>query len=397
MPLSRRHFFFGSLALPALAATKAPAERPNILLILADRLPSWILGCYGNNEVRTPNLDRLAQTGLRFLNHFACAPAPAPGRATLLTGRTPMQLGDADAASPGEIPLSKVLEGAGYACAAADSAAAAKSLDQQAAGKPFFLTVDCAYLRPPYDGVPRKYRDLYAQVKFATFSQEAPAKNAARDKEMLSDLALNQRLAAAAVTALDDDVAALLSKLSEKRLLDQTLIVFTSTCGSLLGRHGLWDSAPASDPANMYEEVVSTPLVWSWQGRVPPQLTRPELVSAYDLAAHPLRSDRRRPARPQSVRPQLSAARHRETVAQEAALAHHRLRPLPEHRYGPGQALQAGSARPGQGVPGELYDLSVDPRERVNQYENPQFVTVRTSLAADAFQVEADLFGVASD
>jgi len=64
--------------------------------------------------------------------------------------------------------------------------------------------------------VPRKYRDLYAQVKFAAFSQEAPAKNAARDKEMLSDLAGNQRLAAAAVTALDDDVAALLARLSEK-------------------------------------------------------------------------------------------------------------------------------------------------------------------------------------
>src|ERR1035437_1255720 len=140
MSLSRRHFFCGSLALPALAATKAPAERPHILLILADRLPSWILGCYGNNEVRTPNLDRLAQTGLRFLNHLACAPAPAPGRATLLTGRTPMQLGDADAVSPCEIPLSKVLEAAGYTCAAADSAAAVTSLDQQTAGKPFFLT-----------------------------------------------------------------------------------------------------------------------------------------------------------------------------------------------------------------------------------------------------------------
>src|SRR5271157_2760963 len=135
MPLSRRHFFLGSLALPALAATKTAAERPNILLILADRLPSWILGCYGNNEVRTPNLDRLAQTGLRFLNHLACAPAPAPGRATLLTGRTPMQLGEADAGSPGEVPLSQVLAGVGYACAAADSTAAVKSLDEQAAGK----------------------------------------------------------------------------------------------------------------------------------------------------------------------------------------------------------------------------------------------------------------------
>src|ERR1035437_2670401 len=168
MTLSRRHFFFGTLALPALAARKAAADRANILLILADQLPSWILGCYGNNEVRTPNLDRLAQTGLRFLNHFACAPAPAPGRATLLTGRTSMQLGDADAGSPSDVPLAKVLEGLGYKSAAADISTAAKSLDGQAAGQPFLLTVECPNLHPPYDGVAQKYRDLYAQSKFAT-------------------------------------------------------------------------------------------------------------------------------------------------------------------------------------------------------------------------------------
>jgi arylsulfatase A-like enzyme len=382
MPLSRRHFFLGSLALPALAATKTPAERPNILLILADRLPCWILGCYGNNEVRTPHLDRFAQTGLRFLNHFACAPVPAPGRATLLTGRTPMQLGDADAASPGDSPLSQALAGVGYACAAADSAAAVQSLDQQTAGKPFFLTVDCAYLRTPYDGVPRKYRDLYAQVKFAAFSQEAPAKNAARDKEMLSDLATNQRLAAAAVTALDDDVAALLARLSEKALLDRTLIVFTSTCGSLLGRHGLWDSAPASDPPNMYEEVVATPLVWSWQGRVPPQLTRPELVSAYDLlptlcdltgAAPPARNLCGRSYLPLATGKPLP----RKQPWRTTVFAHYQNTDMVrDKRY------KLVLRDQGKG-PGEVYDLNVDPRERVNQYENPQFVTVRTSLAAE--------------
>jgi arylsulfatase A-like enzyme len=378
MPLSRRHFFFGSLALPALGATKTPAERPHILLILADRLPCWILGCYGNNEVRTPALDRLAQIGLRFLNHFACAPDPALGRAALLTGRTPMQLGDADA---GDVPLSKMLEGVGYACAAADSSAAAKSLDQQPSGKPFFLTVDCAYLRPPYDGVPRKYRDLYAQVEFATFSQEAPARNAARDKEMLSNLALNQRLAAAAVTALDDDVAALLARLSEKALLDRTLIVFTSTCGSLLGRHGLWDSAPASDPANMYEEVVATPLVWSWQGHVPPQLTRPELVSAYDLlptlcdltgAALPARNLCGRSYLPLATGKPLPKKQPWRTTV----FAHYQNTDMArDKRYKLVQRVPP--------APGELYDLSVDPRERVNQYENPQFATVRTSLAAE--------------
>jgi len=382
MPLSRRHFFLGSLALPALAAPKPAGERPHILLILADRLPSWILGCYGNNEVRTPALDRLAQTGLRFLNHFACAPDPALGRATLLTGRTPMQLGDADAAAPAEVLLSKVLEGAGYSCAAADSATAARSLDQQPAGKPFFLTVDCAHLRPPYDGVPAKFRDLYSQVKFATFSQEAPARNVARDKEMLSDLPLHQRQAAAAVTALDDDLGAILSRLSAKRLLDQTLIIFTSTCGSLLGRHGLWDSAPASDPANMYEEVVSTPLVWSWLGHVPPQLTRPELVSAYDLlptlceligADLPARNLCGRSYLPLATgKPLPKKQPWRTTVfshCQNTDMAREKRYKLVLRDQGKG--------------PGELYDLSVEPRERANQYENPQFLTVRTSLAAD--------------
>ena len=70
MHLSRRHFFFGSLALPALAAKKAAPERPNVLLLIADNVPQWVLGAYGNKEIRTPNLDRLAHMGTRFLDHY---------------------------------------------------------------------------------------------------------------------------------------------------------------------------------------------------------------------------------------------------------------------------------------------------------------------------------------
>src|SRR5437764_12559456 len=116
MNLSRRHFFLGSLALPAFAAKKPAGETPNILLILVDNLPAWMLGCYGNKEVRTPAIDRLAQTGTRFLNHFACSPMPGPARASLLTGRTPVQLKDAAALTSGEAALDKLLSGAGYAC-----------------------------------------------------------------------------------------------------------------------------------------------------------------------------------------------------------------------------------------------------------------------------------------
>lgn len=152
MLVSRRHFFFGSLALPALAAKKpakkAAPERSSVLLILVDGLPSWALGSYGNKEILTPNLDRLAQTGTRFLNHIACTPAPALSRATVLTGRTPMQLRDAENPSIGA-SLDKVLGGAGYVTHAAETGAAAQFLDQQTPGKLFFSPPDSpACVRP---------------------------------------------------------------------------------------------------------------------------------------------------------------------------------------------------------------------------------------------------------
>jgi len=149
MLVSRRTFFFGSLALPALAAKtpktgkKAAAPRPGILLILADELPSFVLGSYGNRQVRTPNLDFLAQMGMRFSNHFACAPSVVAGRNTLLTGCTPMQLGDAGTLSAADVPLAKILGAAGYACQEGDAAAAMQFLDTQTADKPFFYTLNC--------------------------------------------------------------------------------------------------------------------------------------------------------------------------------------------------------------------------------------------------------------
>jgi choline-sulfatase len=67
--------------------------RPNIILILTDDQGCWALGAAGNREIITPNLDRLAQTGL-YCDHFFCAsPVCSPARASLLTGRIPSQHG----------------------------------------------------------------------------------------------------------------------------------------------------------------------------------------------------------------------------------------------------------------------------------------------------------------
>ena len=370
MNLTRRHFFFGSLALPTLAAAKPLGEQPNVLLILVDGLPSWILGCYGNREVRTPHIDLLAQTGTRFLNHYACAPVADKARASLLTGRTTMQLKDS-----GEVTLEKLLGGIGYACGTrADGAEAARFLDAQSAAKPFFLTAALA----PYASLPEA--GPYAQAKLDTFAQEAAAKNAARGKEMLgAPLLANLRRVAAATTALDLEIGALVAKITQKKLLDNTLIILTSPCGSLFGRHGLWASGDASDPVNMYEEAIATPMVWSWSGHVVPLATRPEVVSAYDLV--PTICD---------ITPAQLPERN---LCGRSYLALAGGKPLPKKQpwrttvfaqYG--NTAMARSDRYkliARSEAGELYDDKVDPREKLNQYDNPQFMTVKASLQAE--------------
>ncbi len=72
------------------------SEQINLLFILTDDQGYWAMGCAGNSEIRTPNLDRLAATGLRFENFFCASPVCSPARASILTGRIPSQHGVQD-------------------------------------------------------------------------------------------------------------------------------------------------------------------------------------------------------------------------------------------------------------------------------------------------------------
>ena len=62
---------------------------PNVVFILTDDQGPWAAGCYGNPEIRTPNIDRLATAGVRFDNFFCASPVCSPARASLLTGTIP--------------------------------------------------------------------------------------------------------------------------------------------------------------------------------------------------------------------------------------------------------------------------------------------------------------------
>ena len=68
-------------------------EQPNLLFVLSDDQGAWAMGCAGNEEIRSPNLDRLAREGIRFDNFFCASPVCSPARASILTGRIPSQHG----------------------------------------------------------------------------------------------------------------------------------------------------------------------------------------------------------------------------------------------------------------------------------------------------------------
>ena len=79
-------------------------DRPNILFILSDDQGPWAMNCAGTPELTTPNLDRLAITGVRFENFFCASPVCSPARATILTGQMPSQHGVQDFIRAGNSP-----------------------------------------------------------------------------------------------------------------------------------------------------------------------------------------------------------------------------------------------------------------------------------------------------
>jgi arylsulfatase A-like enzyme len=98
--------------------SEPPAAPPNILFILADDLGYGDLGCYGQQQIQTPHLDRVAAEGMRFLDHYAGSTVCAPSRCVLMTGRhtgNAFLRGNSRRALPAsEITVAEVLQAQGY-------------------------------------------------------------------------------------------------------------------------------------------------------------------------------------------------------------------------------------------------------------------------------------------
>ena len=89
--------FSSICAFPALAFSQA---KPNFVFIIADDVSWNDIGCYGNDVVKTPNIDRLAQEGLRFTNAFLTASSCSPSRCSIISGKYPHSNGAAELHTP---------------------------------------------------------------------------------------------------------------------------------------------------------------------------------------------------------------------------------------------------------------------------------------------------------
>ncbi len=100
-----------------LLASVATAAPPNVLWISADDLAAYPLGCYGDKQAKTPNIDALAKSGVRFDRAFCNSPVCTASRQSFLTGRYPRSLGvtQLKTALPDDTPtLATMFKAAGY-------------------------------------------------------------------------------------------------------------------------------------------------------------------------------------------------------------------------------------------------------------------------------------------
>jgi arylsulfatase A-like enzyme len=320
---------------------------PNVLFILTDDQGPWALGCAGNDEIRTPGIDRIAATGMRF-EHFLCAsPVCSPSRASFLTGRMPSQHGvhdwiregntGADAATylEGEVAYTDVLAAHGYTVGLSGKWHLGNSqlvqhghshwyvhqsgggdynnapmirdgvlidepgyvteritddalnfLDRHADdASPFYLGVHYTAPHSPWTGHPQDIVDSYADCAFDSCPQE-PIHPWAKGHG-LSENCLGKRDMLqgyfATVTAMDLDVGRLLDRLETLGLREQTLVVFVSDNGFSCGHHGFWGKGNGTFPLNMYENSVTVPFLVSHPGRVPAGVVESGLFGACDF------------------------------------------------------------------------------------------------------------------
>jgi len=288
-----------------------PSAQPvSILFLFADQMHAFALGCMGNSDVHTPNLDALAARGVLFRNTYSSAPLCTPMRANLFTGRYCCQtgtLGNEARIPAGERTLADALNDSGYRTgyvgkwhlggkgslpqdhgfevvfglemgpgrgpdddphfAAALSQRAAEFIEQ-ARQQPFFLYLPLHSVHVPLKTRPAllaKYQAKAAALPASSGPREVPVGD--HKARAVQDLPVY----AGMVQEMDEAVDRVLQKLDALKLSERTVVIFTSDNGGLCTAEG---SPTANLPLRAgkgwnYEGGIRVPLMVRLPGRVP--------------------------------------------------------------------------------------------------------------------------------
>ncbi len=413
--MNRRAFLNAGLAAP-LAASRgaAAARRMNILLITCDDL-GLQLGCYGEKRSRTPNMDRLAASGVRFETAYVTQASCSPSRSGIFTGVFPHGNGQFGLANTGyklhpqmrAATIPAVLKTAGYRTGiigklhvepeaefpfdydkhraggqtrkVREAAALAREFFSGNGASPYFLMVNFAdphafrdekdpnkwFFPPQVDGLPEKPLEPSAATLWAWQAVDMP-EHRARVANYLN-----------AVERVDTGVGMLLDELKQAGHLEDTVVIVIGDNGPPFER----------GKTTCYEAGLRTPFLVRWPGVTRPLVSK-ALVSTVDIA--PTIFDAAGVKSPvavhgRSLRPVLTgpAKGWREYLVGEFHLHGARnffpRRAIRDQRYKLIHNLLAGAARPATGIDGDdawrtsregRYD-GTKVRDAFERYANP--------------------------
>jgi len=415
-------------------------NQPNVIFILTDDQGPWAAGCYGNPEIRTPNIDRLARTGVRFDSFYCACPVCSPSRATYLTGRINSQHGihqwiNEQNVGPqaveylrDEVAYTDVMAQHGYTCAISgkwhmgDSIRPQHSIppeywyvhqrgggqynnapmiragnlidepgyitdvitdealgfiDRLSDAAPFYLSVHYTAPHSPWTGHPQGIVDSYDDCPFASCPQEPRHPWAIS----LTDNCLGNREMLkgyfAAVTAMDDNVGRIIDHIEQMGLREDTLFVFASDNGFSCGHHGFWGKGNGTYPRNMYENSVRVPFIMSQPGRIDQGRAEGAMASGYDFMPTLLQYC----DLPAPDTQNLPGKSFLPTLEGRDIAGHEEVCIFDE--YGPVRMIRTAQwkyvYRHAHG-PDDLFDLRNDPDERNNLGQSPDHADTRQQL-----------------